>query len=367
MTTELELARQHPSASGAERLVNCPGSWALEQQQPPEPENEFTASGNRMHRAWQTGDDSELVGDEPERMKRTREIEEELIADWHVGLTDTVRQCPQVISREKRLFLPIANMRFSGQPDLLITQGGYALILDLKSGWASVEPPVTNWQLRALAVLAWTSLSVAHVRVALVQPLRKQQAVCEYTDETLQASWKVLYDALNTAGYDGSIGAERIAGPWCAHCRARTICPEAMNVVQSLALPGRWDILPPERKLDLWRKSKVAAKICADIQKAVKADLAADPESIPGLRKKPDTEVREISDVLAFYQHLIDDGVPKDKLDPLFLSACGINVGDATKIIAGLKAVSEKDASKTITKSTPGVTMKPRSGEVEEA
>lgn len=365
MTTELELARQHPSASGAERLVHCPGSWALEKQQPPEPENEFTAAGNRMHRAWQTGDDSALVGDEPERMKRTREIESELVERWIASVPQISSLNIQSDERERRIW-GFGGI-FSGQPDRAIVRGEFGLILDLKSGWANVEPPINNWQLRALAVLLNrdTEGVVSTIDVALVQPLKRQMPMCRYTDEDLDQVDDDLSAALDDANINDSLRV-RIPGPWCTHCRARTICPEALSVVQSIALPGRWDMLAPERKLDLWRKSKVAAKICADIQKAVKADLACDPDSIPGLRKKADTEQREISDVLAFYQSLIDSGVPKDKLDPLFLSACGINVGDATKITAELRGLSEKDASKSITKDTPGVTMKPRSGEVEE-
>lgn len=361
MTTELELARQHPSASGAERLVHCPGSWALEQQQPPEPENAFTEAGNRMHRAWQTGDDSELVGDEPERMLKTREIEAQLVEQWTQSVPPINGLCLRSDERERRIWGFSGS--FSGQPDRAIVRGEHGLILDLKSGWANVEPPINNWQLRALAVLLYqeTEGGVSTIDVALVQPLKRQMSMCRYTQSDLAQAVSDLFSALNQGEHSA-----RIPGPWCSYCRARTICPEALGVVQSIALPGRWDMLAPERKLDLWRKSKVAAKICVDIQKAVKADLVANPESIPGLRKKADTEQRDISDVLSFYQSLIDSGVPKDKLDPLFLSACGINVGDATKITAQLRGLSEKDASKTITKDTPGVTMKPRSGEVEE-
>lgn len=362
VTTELELARQHPSASGAERLVHCPGSWALEKQQPPEPDNAFTEAGNRMHRAWQTGDDSELVGDEPERMRKTREIEADLVERWIASVPPISSLNLQSDCRERRIWGH--GRSFSGQPDRAIVRGEYGLILDLKSGWANVEPPIANWQLRALAVLLnrETEGVVSTIDVALVQPLKRQMPMCRYEPLDLEQAGDDLAVALIRSD-DESV---RIPGPWCSFCRARTICPEALSVVQSLALPGRWDILPPERKLDLWRKSKVAAKICTDIQKAVKADLACDPESIPGLRKKADTEQREISDVLAFYQHLIDSGIDKDRLDPLFLTACGINVGDATKIVSDLRCLSEKNASVLITKDTPGVTMKPRSGEVEE-
>lgn len=358
-----------PSASAAERLLRCPGSWQAERTMPPEAPTVYADRGVRIHGAWtETAEDgTELAVDEADMVRRLSGRDAELRDQWLLDfeITEDAAAIQRITEQRYWLTAPdgwpgCTGLIFSGQVDIAAvaaldgdTLQYRILIVDGKSGWKTVPVPANNWQLRSLAVLMAESLGVNRVlsvRVAINQPLLKPQPPCDYDARALAVAKTQLLVAISLSREDN---AKRIAGEWCEFCRARATCPEALALVKSLApLPAKWVDLPPETKLDLYDRAKVAEKIIAAILGCIDSDLTVNPDAIPGLKRGPSQRPRYVADVLGMYRELLDTGIPKEKLDPAFTKICSMSIGDVVALLVELKQWTKSDADLWL---SPGV------------
>jgi len=325
-----------PSASSAERLVNCPGSWALEQGIKELDQTEDAASGDRVH-AFLAGDKHVPLDDqEQEMVNQCERITGKLVDAYKaIGkLTD-----PVCVS-EKRVWLFNAGKKvFSGRWDRLYYSGTFGLLIDYKTGRNDVAEADRNWQLLSLAVLASEAYDLNHVIVAIVQPWSKGQfTLAEYeASDLIKAS-----SQLRTAIAKAQTSQERRPGKWCEWCKAKTKCAEfqgnalAVTFYQQGALTNQAIL----RLLDA--KSQIN-KFYKDLESELKRRLKEDPNAIPGLRLKPGAKTREITSVKEFWKTVSEQFGP-DHAEK-FMSACEIGIGNAEALIKELECCSWEQAT----------------------
>ncbi len=219
---ELKAERQNmPSASGYSRLLNCPGSWALEQKCEKDEGSPEATSGTRIH-AWLAGEtvEPELTMQEMDTALMCRSLEESAIGEWS-------RRSPMYsILREERLYLRKGlSVYFSGQPDVVCIEGSRALLLDYKTSYGKQQDSSENDQLRALAVLLrYEYPQLTEITAGIVQPgagMKVQLTV--FTKEHLDAATDELAGALQSYKQPD---APLVLGEHCKWCRAKAICPK---------------------------------------------------------------------------------------------------------------------------------------------
>jgi PD-(D/E)XK nuclease superfamily len=227
-----------PSGSSFEIVVECPGQPALKAMLPvreekPEEPDEDALSGTRIHRARQTGDTSELDGEEKSKYEAGLDYERQALEQWRREY-NIVRDSEG--PREVRLWLhdPTTGERcLSAQLDVHYV--GYdandtcfVLVVDWKTGWSwNLTPSQRNWQLRCQGVLAWREYSgVRGVRTVFVKPIARLDRVdsTDYNEESLTRSQESIYQRL----WESTLpDAERHAGDHCNYCPCKDACREA--------------------------------------------------------------------------------------------------------------------------------------------
>lgn len=321
------------SASSFERTVECPGSNQLINSLPkgPEPPNEFAERGTRIHRAFATGDPSELDEDDTTLYNQGVQYEKEIVAKWR---SDYNLPDPVVIAKEERFFLhdpdtldPIA----SGQPDKIYHAEDRLLGIDYKCLWSPHLPPAPrSWQLRLYAVLIWRNLdgwpNISSIRFAHCKPMRRDGASdwTDYRPEDLaQSEASIRYHLwLSTQA-----GASRHAGQWCQYCKAKTACPEAAamsllpSVIAQRALPTSAEVedmvaaMTNEDLLKLWQIDSITRKILDAVDARLKMLPAAELNRL-GLelpeRGRAIDEIRDVKGAFAFLRDT--QSLPEEKL-----------------------------------------------------
>lgn len=164
-----------PSASDADRLEACPGSFWLAKGQERKSTVDSTL-GERVHAALEKGDGDGLNSDEYKLYdlctKSLLQVIDGLFGDTKI---DTHR-----VWKEERLWDTQGRYSeesiFSGMPDFVMRSGNRWLIADYKTGRGEVSPAHLNGQLRWLAVLVAakhyikTIPTTAEFHVATIQP-----------------------------------------------------------------------------------------------------------------------------------------------------------------------------------------------------
>ena len=347
-----------PSASGMDRVVNCPASWHMEKFAPKEQENPDATSGTRIHDALAgfVRIDS-LTGAEQETFSMCYEQAQSVIADWGVETGRSV---------ELRLGLTAfglvlevtpdqtADFVFTGQADLIVTDDqGRALIIDYKTGRGDYNEAVDNTQLASLAVLVAGYTSCDQVRVAIVQPWAGKPTICDYSTDALFTAKSWLQNALVEC--ESASVEDTRAGDWCKWCKAKISCPSYKakvldivekvnpmtlhgmdNKTQRLAMIAREMELPAETLASMVANLPMLENLVAATKWVAKerAGNDADFQRFYTLREKKGR--RSIDDVLKVYQACSVHGVtPED-----FTSRCSIGLGEvkeALRLATGAK------------------------------
>jgi hypothetical protein len=214
-----------------ELYSKCHGAFMLSQQVP---ENEIVRidggeEGTRIHAANEASDLTLLEDvSEQDMLKRIREKEAEIYEKWtkDKGIDDALD-----IHREQRLW--IDTDAASAQLDFYVISPSKraALVIDAKSGRRGATPAPRNLQLRTQLVALNQQYPLNECRVAIVQPMVKDQPACDYDrDNILIASFDIAYLIDRIERTD----AERTPGSWCERCPARHICPEARKRAQAI-------------------------------------------------------------------------------------------------------------------------------------
>lgn len=360
-----------PSASNMERYFHCNRSYLLEKQVPENERftNEAAEAGDRIHFANETSDLSVLDSmTEQDLVERIREREEMIFNQW----VDDHQIRDAEIRREERVWLLSNGIRAcSAKLDFYAISPAkrMALIIDAKSGRKSVAPPVKNLQLRTAGVILAANYFLVGARVAIVQPLAKAQPSCDYSPDDIYnrgGAWDQLNEILRKVK---DPDAKAVTGDWCTNCTAKHICEAAQEVVQSLAkLSGlKWATLAPAQKLDLWDRAKLAKKIVESIEQNIKAELTANPTAIPGLTKRPDSQVREITDAIGTYM-VLQETFPELKPEELnveFNKLASVSIGGLETLVRERRGGTRNEAIALVNKAlVKQITWTPKSGSV---
>lgn len=309
------------SASKFERLVNCPGSQRLEATVTDIDESDADAErGTKIHRAFETGNTIELDEEEAEAYRAGVKFTEMLVNAWK-DQWNIISQ--QEGPREQRLWFhhpdtldPLA----SAQLDRNYIAPPYALVVDLKSGWAThIQPAPKSWQLRFQALCLWKDRDDIHfIRVAHARALSKVGAndYCDYTEDDLRFSEQsILYRLWEASRPD----APCHAGHWCSYCKAKAFCPEAgahsmlPSVIagRAVQIESKEDAelavatLAPADLLKVWQVSGVVTKIVEAVKRRLKGMTEAELAEL-GLALFPGMQLDPITGTEACFKFLKD-------------------------------------------------------------
>lgn len=351
-----------PSASGMDRLMNCPASFKMERLAPRDEGNEDAASGTRIHAVlagfadWDT-----LTAAEQETCEMCEAQAHRVIAEW--GRADTTD-----IICELRLGLTAlgtvlnvtpesrAQFLFTGQADLILVTDDSSLVIDYKTGRGDTPVAQANPQLAALAVLVSKRYKVSSVRVAIVQPWAGKPTVADYSTSALTLAEGWLRETLTRAAT--SMPDDRRAGDWCKYCKARFACDtfktaaiQEIERIQPMSIAG----LPPKeqgtamyaRAMEFSPQQHEGAYLGLAMVKryvhAIESSFKTRVEAgeVPGWKIESKPGNREITDAQKAYNALEPLGVTHEDV----LEACSLPIGameEAVRKRSGIKSQTEK-------------------------
>jgi CRISPR/Cas system-associated exonuclease Cas4 (RecB family) len=300
-----------PSASGIHRIAACPGSWRLEKGQPDTTSAE-SESGTRIH-AWLAGEAKfdTLTEEEKEIGQLCETVAARVVGRWERDVSDSL---PSAQIREKRNWFVVDEVRvMSGQADLIVLNGGHALILDYKTGRGEVEDPSMNLQLRTLAVLVDQD-ELESVTVGIIQPLATSEPkLCRYDRAALAIARQEILSILSIARNPDAplIPGER----QCKYCRAALVCPARRQEFEKLALTTIHETGLTVSNQDLAAlldKCGTATKLIAQIRAEAYRRAEEDPDTWRELGFEIQTPKgrNEISDIATVTNRLNEMGVP---------------------------------------------------------
>ena len=357
-----------PSASGMYRLENCPASFRMEQGV----KGETSASaekGTDLHAKLETGEDGETVSDDWVLETARRQIEE-LEADWiQAQLREDVKPMVQTHVERRLAMTQMGGVVwtedhdgpfiFTGKPDRISVLYTRALVVDFKSLWGDHAAAEQNAQLRNLAVLVARKFRCTDVRVAIVQPRKGKPTVADFDAEGLSNAYNVLRFVLQAAEH--ATLANRKAGNWCQHCKAKAHCDvfhdKALTHVKPLTidLPSDPSVakkamldkalgLRPDELVNLYDHLKYAEWYVAAIKTAARLKvLSGEMEGLMELQ--PGVEREKITDLGLVWTRMQKMGVSADE----FAAASTMTkkaVEPLVKKATGKKGKELKDAIK---------------------
>lgn len=357
----MSIRKNLPSASSMERHDLCSGSFLLEQSVAEKTTND-SDSGTKVH-AWLAGQPGIVLTDEElKTAERCTQLADEVsLKVLGVKVNDS-----HTLIREQRLW--IRNQELdeicSGQGDIVQVQNGKVLIQDFKSLWGEHTAAPSNWQLRTLVGCAYENFDANEFYCSLIQPHGSpQSSICRYSpEEALQALRDVAALAQRVKLPNQPRTPSEKA---CRFCRAKAICPEARQLMQSFTVlkPSIATEISKELMPTVLDRCDVAELFIEAIRDEAKARLTADPQSVPGYQLKPGKMLRPVIDAQRVYDQAITAGLPpsefikcvtvgKEKLEKQMKLATGL-VGKnldhlMTTVLAG--ALDEKQSKPSLAK-----------------
>ena len=274
-----------PSASSAGRYFTCPGSFLLEQQvTDPERSSEDANVGNKIH-AWLAGEPFGTLTDDQRELALDCVRQRKELAESVLGVG------PYHTRLEVRLWFydELFNKSWSGKPDVIYARGNRALIIDYKTGRGSVENAVGNLQLRALAVLlAESDTELEEITVAIIQPLAGEPSTCTYVRLDLDRARVEINKVMARVKRPGQPRVPSTDA--CKYCRAKTICPEAQAVVETLPATVQKEsgeiMMSPDQIAAFLDKIPLAEAVIESVRGKARRILEAGG-AIPGWKLKP--------------------------------------------------------------------------------
>lgn len=332
-----------PSFSGADRFLHCPGALNLARGCGLEtPDTPWRKAGSLGHDVLAGDVDEEEIEDD-ESLRQAVERCERVNAELLEGLGFKEGD----FFKERRFFLhaPNGDRVASGKPDRVYMMGRRAFIPDFKLGRKEVLPPALNSQLVGYAVVLAEEYDLDEAVLAIVPAWRKVPPVAVIDREGL-ATWRAaFFKALDAAK---APDAPRVAGPWCDYCPARPICPQAHQMVTFARGFSAVDQVDAATEVERFEACKHAQGTIKAYLEYLSARLKADPDAIPGLRRKPDGETFKLRGSAKLYDRLKDTfdldqilQASSVSINSLASISVGGKPGVTTLTVAG-KAVKEK-------------------------
>lgn len=341
-----------PSASGMERLVNCPASFDMERHAP-DTESADAASGTRIHAvlALEASADT-LTADEAETCEMCAAQATQVIEAWNES---TGMVTPDQTLREQRLGMTAlsrvldvtpeskADFVFTGQADLILVKYDRALVIDYKTGRGDTATALDNAQLAGLAVLVAGRYNVQSVRVAIVQPWAGKPTVADYDANALALAKSWLLSAIHESAH--STPEDARAGDHCKWCKAKHVCEaykqaalQVVEVIDPMTIAGmdnetqrkamfaRAMEMPAERLAATMRGLGMVKRFIAAIEGAARMRAAEDQAFQQFYTLKEKNGRRSISNVQLVAGRAFKHGVSVED----FTSFCSISLS-ATK------------------------------------
>jgi hypothetical protein len=321
-----------PSASQMAIVVECPGMNNLKRTIPaaqlsetkdPD-EQEWAKRGDRIHEAFQTGQNYLLNSEELATYNVGKHHEQMILQKW---IADKALDPAKVEEgpRELRVWL----YKPYNFPELMgsaMTDKHYIyrdsdrtclLVLDLKSGWnPNLPPPARSWQLKYELISLWKEEydNVTDGRVAYVKP-KTRLDVTDYCDYEIQ-DLKYSFDAIAYHSWQATQpDAPRRAGLHCSWCPCKAWCPEALayallpstiaKVFTSKKVPERVNDITGDDLYRIWEAGPVIKKIIDSVVARLKS-FTTDELFLIGLEKGKGRETHEIVKLKEAFEFLRD-------------------------------------------------------------
>lgn len=352
MSTQQDERRGLPSASGAEKLYMCAGSFKAEQEAPDTEPTDEAIQGSEIAEALENDDFTALDEEGRNIADKLKEMEAQALEAWRISNRLEARAI--TTAREERLWVRGEDGKTIGSAklDVFWIQDGHGLGIDDKSGYLKVTASHRNYQLRVQALALFDEYPVAKIRVGTAQyRFRGHLDICDYDLKALQMAKKEYEFAWWRAQQPH---APRQAGSWCRYCKAKPYCREAAAyslLPVPIAKPGM-DIaaavaqLTPQELAFLHEKKAIAEKVF----EAVDTRLRSLPREVlneVGLDLGKPGSSREITDIKKLWNLLYAQGVTQDE----FISLCKAAIGKVEalmvpKIRAANPAMTSNDAAK---------------------
>lgn len=347
-----------PSASKFDIVVLCPGQPNLfaavgnliepEKEEP----DEDALSGQRIHKARETLDTSELSEEERKKYNDGLKYEKRIFDAWvaEIGYLDAVEG-----PRELRLWLnDPATMEpaSSGQLDVHYIARPYLLIVDWKTGYSwNLTPSHRNWQLRKQAVLAAREYDgIEKVRVAFDKPIATADRidVTDYTREDLEQAEKDIFFHLWKSK---QIDAQRTPGVHCRYCPCKPFCPEAaawsllpsvmVNDISPEGMVQAVERMTPADWRMLWSKAGVIVKILDAAKECLKR-LPTEQLTLLSLQMTPGKNLNPIVQTKEAFYALKEFGITEGEL----WSALSFSKGELVKAVRRDKGWKEEETER---------------------
>lgn len=226
--------------SSAFRVINCPGSVALNAQLPRSPSSSYADEGTLLHEAIS---DVLLNGLEPEsqlgRIYKGESGEYKLTQDLMYDQLIPAYQMLEEIDPDAEMDMAVENkVSFGdflpgvfGSADVLGRIKKTAYVIDWKFGRGLVDA-VENAQMMFYAAAAmrtpgleWVFKGATDIRMVIIQPERGCPSIWDTKPKRIQEFEQTLARAVKQSSQPD---AKVATGDWCRWCNAKTICP-AMN------------------------------------------------------------------------------------------------------------------------------------------
>lgn len=338
-----------PSASGAERLVNCARSWREEQAAIREgvviAEQPATAEGTQIAK--------EIEDENPQHdiAKKLVEMEADVLAEFKqaVGAPDNAVLLPQ---REARLWvLNEGKAISSAKPDAyyLFIPSNAGLVLDDKSGFLDVAPAKENWQVRVQVIALGDEYPrLDSIRAGILHyRFHAKEDLVVFTRRAVEALKRDWITALHRA--EDPL-ATYTPGDWCRYCKAATRCPAKQAVT---VITPRWAVLTPQLKAKVWLMKSIINKGFDDLEAEFRA-MTDEQLAVVGLKRKPNSPMPALADPQKVYNALQDAHIALPISE--FMATTKVAKGGLVELLtermmagkAGVEAPKTKKAAKDI-------------------
>jgi hypothetical protein len=283
-----------PSASQMYRLANCPGSRSLIRSlrakrvswgnNLPGPE---ATIGSRIHAALE-GLPEELNLSEEEIKQACEDLAFRALRSFRTQETTST-------AYEERLTYQIEDVPFfTGKPDRVDYGWSEALDINYKTGHKESIESHLNLQLRTEVVLIHHVHGYERIGAAIIEPLvDREPEIVVYEEPEIKTAEEEILQIVDASEWD----THRNAGPWCDHCPARALCPEAKTL--ALTTPAIIDVkaLPTGvAGAELLSRIETAEKVLEAVKSAYKALVSEKIGVIPGWHISAGKRVRFVKD-----------------------------------------------------------------------
>lgn len=331
-----------PSASGADRLQNCPGSRALEAVAPKGEPTDEAMEGTLIAEALAAESDEGLDESGKTIMQRLSQMEKQAIDEWAFE-----KEIPpskvEVIARDNRRFWirdrDDMHLVASAKPDVVAARPPHALVINHKTGYIDVPQARGNLQSRMEALAIWHDVDdVVEVRAAIAQfRFRGKFSATDYDLAFLKrAEEELTFSIWRSEQPD----APRIPGYWCRYCRAKAFCPEsaAFTMLPVVAMPqqtmAKKDIPAAVATLNLEtlafirHKAAMIENVLDAVGKRLKRDFTPEQLASVGLKLQPSSGVRTLPDVQKTWASLFTFVTEEE-----FRGVCKVSLGAAKELL----------------------------------